>query len=129
MKIIRHGLSIGIERVNNEFFLSLKAVGKLTHEDYEKINPMLDSALEGVQDPQVKVFIDGSEFEGWELRAAWDDLKLGLKHGNSFDKIAIFGNKKWQEYAAKIASWFVSDDARFFEDSDEAWTWLQERDD
>jgi len=97
MKILRHGLSIGIERVNNEFFLSLKAVGKLTHEDYEKINPMLESALEGVKDPQVKVFIDGSEFEGWELRAAWDDLKMGLKHGNNFDKIAIFGNKKWQE--------------------------------
>jgi hypothetical protein len=129
MKILRHGLSIGIERVNNEFFLSLKAVGKLTHEDYEKINPMIDSALEGVKDPQVKVFIDGSEFEGWELRAAWDDLKLGLKHGNNFDKIAIFGNKKWQEYAAKIATWFVSGDARFFEDADEAWTWLQDSDD
>jgi SpoIIAA-like len=129
MKTIRHGLAIGIERVNNEFFLSLKAVGKLTHEDYEKINPMIDSALQGVKDPRVNVFIDGSEFEGWELRAAWDDLKLGLKHGNSFEKIAIFGNKKWQEYAAKIASWFVSDEARFFEDSDEAWTWLQKSDD
>ena len=90
---------------------------------------MIDSALEGVKDPQVKVFIDGSEFEGWELRAAWDDLKLGLKHGNSFDKIAIFGNKQWLEHAARIASWFVSGDARFFEDSDEAWTWLQESDD
>ena len=33
----RHGLSIGIERVDNNFFLSLKAVGKLTHEDYKKI--------------------------------------------------------------------------------------------
>ncbi len=40
MSVIRHGLSIGIERVNNEFFLSLKAVGKLTHEDYKKITPM-----------------------------------------------------------------------------------------
>ena len=50
MKTIRHGLSIGIERVNDEFFLSLKAAGKLTHEDYEKINPMNNSALEGVKD-------------------------------------------------------------------------------
>jgi len=129
MKIIRHGLSIGIERVNNEFFLSLKAVGKLTHEDYEKINPMIDSALEGVKDPKVKVFIDGSEFEGWELRAAWDDFKLGLKHGNNFEKIAIFGNKKWLEFAAKIGSWFVSGNVKFFEDSDKAWRWLQESDD
>jgi len=126
MKTIRHGLSIGIERVNNEFFLSLKAAGKLTHEDYEKINPMIDSALEGVKDPNIKVFIDGSEFEGWELRAAWDDFRLGLKHGNNFDKIAIFGNKKWQEYTAKVGSWFISGEVKYFEDADEAFTWLQE---
>ncbi|RLA24852.1 MAG: STAS/SEC14 domain-containing protein [Gammaproteobacteria bacterium] len=126
MSITRHGLSIGIERVDSEFFLSLKATGKLTHADYQKINPMIDSALEGVKDPQIKAFIDGSELQGWELRAAWDDFKLGLKHGNEFSKIAIFGNKKWQEYTAKIGSWFISGEVKFFEDSDQALAWLQE---
>jgi hypothetical protein len=126
MNLTRHGLLIGIERVGNEFFLSLKAGGKLTHKDYEKINPMLDSALEGIKDPKVKVFIDGSELEGWELRAAWDDFKLGLKHGGEFDKIAIFGNKKWQEYASKLASWFISGDVEFFDDPGKALAWLQE---
>lgn len=126
MSMMRHGLSIGIERVGNEFFLSLKAVGKLTHEDYKKITPMLDSALEGVKDPKVKAFIDGSELEGWEVRAAWDDFKLGLKHGGEFDKIAIFGNKKWQEYTAKIGSWFISGEVKYFEDVSEAFSWLQE---
>jgi len=126
MSVTRHGLSIGIERVDSEFFLSLKATGKLTHADYQKINPMIDSALEGVKDPQIKAFIDGSELQGWELRAAWDDFKLGLKHGNEFSKIAIFGNKKWQEYTAKIGSWFISGEVKFFEDSDQALAWLQE---
>ena len=125
MNVIRHGLSIGIERVNNEFFLSLKAVGKLTHADYEKINPMIDAALQGVKEPKVKVYIDGSELEGWELRAAWDDFKLALKHGNEFTKIAIFGNKKWQEYAAKISTWFISGEVKFFENADDALNWLQ----
>ena len=126
MNMTRHGLSIGIERVGNEFFLSLKAIGTLTHKDYETINPMIDSALESVNDPKVKVFIDGSELEGWELRAAWDDFKLGLKHGNEFDKIAIFGNKQWQEYAAKIGSWFISGEVKYFDDSNEALVWLHE---
>ena len=126
MDVIRHGLSIGIERVNNEFFLSLKAVGKLTHKDYEIITPLIDSALEGVKDPKVKAFIDGSELEGWEIRAAWDDFKLGLKHGGEFDKIAIFGNKKWQEYTAKIGSWFISGEVKYFEDANSAFSWLQE---
>lgn len=126
MKITRHGLAIGIERTGNDFFLSLKASGKLTHEDYNKINPMIDSALLGVKDPKVKVFIDGSELEGWELRAVWDDFKLGLKHGGEFDKIAIYGNKKWQQYSAKIGSWFVSGEVKYFEDADSALTWLME---
>ena len=126
MNMTRHGLSIGIERVGNEFFLSLKAIGTLTHKDYEKINPMIDSALASINDPKVKVFIDGSELEGWELRAAWDDFKLGLKHGSEFDKIAIFGNKQWQEYAAKIGSWFISGEVKYFEESGEALIWLQE---
>ncbi len=126
MSITRHGLSIGIERVGNEFFLSLKAIGKLTHEDYKTITPMIDSALEGVKDPKVKTFFDGTELEGWELRAAWDDFKLGLKHGGEFDKIAILGNKKWQEYTSKIGSWFVSGEVQYFEDETEALAWLQE---
>lgn len=121
----RHGLFIGIERVNNQFFLSLKAVGKLTHEDYLKITPMIDSALAEVKDPQVNVFIDGTELEGWELRAAWDDFKLGLKHGSEFNKIAIYGNKTWQEFTAKIAAWFISGQVRYFTDSKAAFAWLQ----
>lgn len=126
MNIQRHGLSIGIERVSNQFFLTLKAVGKLSHEDYTMITPLIDGALEGVNDPKVTVFIDGSELEGWELRAAWDDFRLGLKHGNVFDKVAIFGNKKWQERTAKLASWFVSGDTKYFDDESEAMAWLQE---
>ncbi len=124
MSLTKHGLSIGIERVGKEFFLSLKAVGKLTHEDYEIITPMIDAALECVKEPKVKVLIDGTEMEGWELRAAWDDFKLGLKHGSEFDKIAIYGNKNWQEITAKIGGWFISGEVQYFESYDEALAWL-----
>ncbi|WP_167631764.1 STAS/SEC14 domain-containing protein [Mariprofundus ferrooxydans] len=125
MSITRHGLFIGIERVGSDFFMSLKAVGKLTHEDYEKITPMIDSALKGVTDAKVNMFLDASELEGWELRAAWDDFRLGLKHGSEFDRIAIFGNKKWQSYAAKMGSWFIAGEVKYFEDANAAIGWLQ----
>jgi hypothetical protein len=48
MKIVRHGLTIGIERAGRDFFVSVKASGKLTREDYETITPMIDSALSTV---------------------------------------------------------------------------------
>lgn len=125
MTLQRHGLSIGIQRIDDTFFLTLKAIGKLTHADYEVITPMLDSALGEVKAPKVRALIDGTEMEGWELRAAWDDLKLGLKHGNEFEKIAIFGNKGWQEIAAKIGGWFISGEARYFQQEADALAWLR----
>jgi len=128
MQYQRHGLSVGIERVENTFFLTLKAQGKLTHQDYQVINPMLDSAVAEVKEPKVKVLFDGSELDGWEPRAAWDDLKLGLKHGNEFQKIAIYGHKKWQALAAKIGSWFIAGDVQYFEDVNDAITWLKVED-
>lgn len=126
MSIKRHGLSIGIERTDSHFFMTMKAVGKLTHEDYETITPMIDSALAGVKEAKVKILIDGTEMEGWQARAAWDDFKLGMKHGKEFDKIAIYGNKNWQEIAAKVGSWFVSGEVKYFDICDDAIDWINE---
>ncbi|GLQ32151.1 STAS/SEC14 domain-containing protein [Litoribrevibacter albus] len=126
MNTIRHGMSIGVERIEDEILFTLKVQGKLTHQDYQHIVPMLESAIKGIDHPHINFYVDATELEGWELRAAWDDLKLGLSHGNEFAKIAIYGNKKWQEYAAKIGTWFISGEARFFESMDEALSWLRE---
>ena len=125
MSVKRHGLSIGIERTDNDFFLSLKAIGKLTHDDYQTITPMIESALEGVDHPKIKAIFDGTELEGWELRAAWDDFKIGLKHGSEFEKIAIYGNRRWQEISAKVGSWFMSGEVKYFENRDDAFAWLE----
>ncbi|MBO7926839.1 STAS/SEC14 domain-containing protein [Pseudoalteromonas sp. K222D] len=123
---LTHGLSIGIERSGSEFFLTLKAVGTLTHKDYKIITPMIDSALSKVDHPIVKVLIDGSQLEGWEIRAAWDDLKLGLKHGKNFKKVAVYGNKEWQATLAKVAGWFVAGKVAYFENATTAIEWLKE---
>jgi hypothetical protein len=127
MEIIRHGLSIGIEREGNEFYLAMKIAGKLSHDDYEVIVPMLESALEGIKEPSIKALVDITELEGWELRAAWDDLRFGLKHGGEFSKIAIIGSKKWEEVMTKVASWFIAGDAQYFEEGDAARKWLSEK--
>lgn len=120
----KHGLSIGIERIEKQIFITLTATGKLTHQDYQVISPMIDSALKEVEHPDVKVLADITEFEGWELRAAWDDLKLGLKHGAQFSKIAIVGHKDWQDLAAKVGGWFVSGEVKAFHNEQAALIWL-----
>ncbi|MGY5452784.1 STAS/SEC14 domain-containing protein [Agarivorans sp. MS3-6] len=126
MSIRRHGITVGIERVETRLLVSFRAYGKLTHQDYQAITPMLESALAEVDHPRIRGFFDASELEGWELRAAWDDLKLGLKHGKSFEKIAILGNQQWLEWASKIGQWFIAGEVKIFEQEQDALVWLEQ---
>ncbi|WP_299579816.1 STAS/SEC14 domain-containing protein [uncultured Microbulbifer sp.] len=126
MQIKRHGISIGMERMNSDFFLYIKAIGQLTHEDYEHITPLLEYALAGVKKQQVRMLIDLRDFEGWGLHAIWDELKLTLKHGNEFYRIAVLGDEGWQELATKVGGWFVSGEVRYFEKQHKAMDWLSQ---
>lgn len=122
----KHGISIGIERTGNQLFMSMEVKGKLTHEDYLVITPMLESALLGIEAPTISALIDCTELDGWELRAAWDDFKLGLSHGKQFKKVALIGREGWQEWATKIGNWFLSAEIAFFTNHNDSITWLKE---
>lgn len=119
-----HGISIGIERLDDELFLYFKAVGRLTHEDYEQLTPLIESALEQVEKPRIKALFDARDFEGWDLRAAWDDLKFSLKHGREFSKVAVVGDEKWQEMLTRIAGWFFACEVDYFSEYGDALAWL-----
>ena len=122
----RHGFHMGIERIDNQFYLYLKATGKLTHEDYQKFTPLLDQALSGLDDPEILALVDITELTGWELRAAWDDFKLGLKHGSEFKKIALIGNQRWVDVGIRVGEWFSSGDIRHCDTTEEALEWLMQ---
>ncbi|MDX1302984.1 STAS/SEC14 domain-containing protein [Photobacterium sp.] len=121
-----HGLTMVVERDDDNFLMELKAKGKLTHADYEKITPEMDQVLEGISEPTVNIFFDGAEFEGWELQAAWDELKLTLKHGKKFSKIAVYGNKRWLDMMSHAGSWFISGEVKYFEEPMKGLAWLRE---
>jgi len=125
MKYEEHGISIGLSRINDEIFLKMKVVGKLSHEDYQKFLPMIERAIQDTEQPQIKLLFDAAEFEGWELKAAWDDLKFGFEHKKAFTKIAFVGSKTWEKIGVKVTSWFMAGEMEYFEDYDKAVDWLQ----
>lgn len=122
----RHGLTLEIERVDDTFTLLFKALGKLNHDDYVALMPVLELKLAEAAHPKIRAFVDAEEIRGWEPRAAWDDFKIGLKHGREFSKIAIFGHRDWMDWAARIGGWFVTGEVKHFEDRDAALAWLRE---
>lgn len=127
MALLKHGITIGIERYgDDDFFVAFKAIGTLTHQDYEMMVPVLELALAGVKDPDIFALVDVTELDGLELQAAWDDLKLGVKHIRHFEKIAIVGKTTLQEVLAKLANWFTPAEVRFFVDNGDAVAWLKD---
>lgn len=119
-----HGMSVGIERHGHQIMVVIKASGTLTHSDYQNITPMLIAAFNAIEQPKINILVDITDFEGWELRAAWDDFRLGLKLGLDIDKIAIYGHKSWQNVAASIGSWFVKGEVQAFEEYKDALHWI-----
>ena len=121
-----HGISVDVDRVDGQIFLECTAIGTLTHADYEKIMPVLDEALEGIEEPVVNAYIDGANFEGWELHAAWDELNLGVKHGRKMKKVAFYGTSHWQEVMSKVGNWFIAGEFRYFDEPLDALSWLRD---
>jgi len=100
--------------------------GKLHDEDYKTFVPDLEAVIE--REGPVRLLLHLCDFEGWDLHAAWDDIKFDVKHYRDFERVAIVGDRKWEEWMARLTSPFTSLGSRFFEDSEieAAWDWLTE---
>ena len=123
MQITEH-MAIEIIPSDGVLNVELIAQGKLTHEDYMVMIPMLEQAINAMPNVKVNMLLNALEFEGWELEAAWDDFKFGMEYKDTFLKIAIVGTATWQEYIAKMGDWFMDGDVKFFYKLDEAKEWI-----
>jgi hypothetical protein len=37
------------------------------------------------------------DFQGWEAAALWDDIKFNAAHFTDIDRLAMVGDKKWDQ--------------------------------
>lgn len=108
--------------------LGLRATGKVTASDYcEVLVPAVGTLLDRFDRLKVLFCID-EPFEGWNLRAAWVNTMFDVKHRKDFDKVAVVGAPRWEQWCVNIAaSWLMSGELRTFdrERLDAAWRWVK----
>jgi hypothetical protein len=119
-----HGITLAIKRNKKRVFIEIAMLGKLTHEDYKMFVPMIDKALKKAKGLEADLLVDMREFKGWEFLAALDDFKFGVKHRNAFDKMAIVGNRKWEEQSTAMMSHLMKGKMKFFKKREKALAWL-----
>jgi hypothetical protein len=85
----------------------LKAVGKVTREDYEKVfEPLLDDARRDGR--RIRLLYElGKEFDGYTPSAAWEDAKLGLHSMRLFDGCAIVTDVAWIRESTRLVGFML----------------------
>ena len=103
-----------------------KVAGKVTVEDYQQLDPQVQALVD--QFDQVCLLLDLQEFAGEEVKAWLPDLKFGHRFHDKIAKMAIVGDKRWEEWLTSLVKPFYAKDAKFFhpEETDKAWSWLRE---
>lgn len=90
--------------------------------------PRIRSLLESHRTVRVLFRIDAG-FRGWTMDAAWANTVLDITHRHDFDKVAMVGAPRWEQWCAKVpAAVLMKGRLRTFDrdDLDRAWTWLRQ---
>ncbi len=100
--------------------------GKLHDEDYKIFVPQMERVIE--REGKVRVLAHFHDFHGWNLHAAWDDMAFGAKHFGDVEKIALVGDRKWEEWMARVCKPFTRATVKYFGsgEMEMAWDWLRE---
>ena len=94
--------------------LGLEAVDDVEKEDYENVLlPAVNKAI--AEHGKVRlVYVLGPAFDEYEADAVWEDVKLGVRHPASFERMAIVTNARWAGPAIKLFSVLWPGQARAF---------------
>ncbi len=94
--------------------LGFQAIDDVEQEDYrDVVVPAVDAAI--AEHGKVRlVYVLGPEFDEYEDDAAWEDLKLGVRHPASFERIAIVTDARWAGPMIRIFSVLWPGQARAF---------------
>ena len=100
--------------------------GKMLEEDHKALVPCIEDVLE--REGAVKLFAELEDFHGWNWHAAWDELRFSARHYRDIKRIAMVGDRKWEERLAGLFKPFTRAEVRYFDKSrtNAAWFWLQD---
>lgn len=118
-------MSVKLQPAGHQY-LVVRASDKLSKEDYAQFVPEVERLIK--EEGKIRLLFEMQDFHGWEVGALWEDIKFDLKHFADIERLAIVGEKKWEEWMATFCKPFTRAEIRYFDQSqtDEARNWLAE---
>ena len=107
----------------------VSASGKVTAQDYEDVLiPAVDKVLASHEKIRF-LYQLGSDFEGYEAAAMWDDTKVGLKHFTHWERIALVTDSEAIATSIKAFGFLFPGEIKVFANDqfDAATGWISEQ--
>jgi hypothetical protein len=121
------GVPMSCEIVEKEeSLITIKIGGVLKRAELARAEKIAIAAMGKVR--KIKFLILLESFQGWDNKDNWEDVSFQSGYDRQIDKIAIVGEKRWQELAeAFVGKGIRSTDIRYFTPSDTvlARAWIQ----
>lgn len=103
----------------------VRARGKVTKQDYDVLEPLLDTVRESGGDVRF-LYHFGDDFEGFTAGAAWEDVRIGWQHLRLFKRCAVVSDHGWIRQSGQLIGTLMPCPVRVYDDAalDEAIQWL-----
>jgi len=94
--------------------VAVSGKGRITKSDYDTVLiPAVEAALKTHE--KVRLYYEiGPDFGGYDPAAAWEDLKLGMKHFTRWERVAVVTDVDWIKHTMQIFSFIMPGDMRVF---------------
>ncbi len=108
-------------------FLGIDATDVIRRQDYDELVPICEKIIN--DEGSLSMLIDMKGFR-LEAPSAWrDDFDFGREFHHKIEKMAIVGDRWWEEWMVAFCRHFYAQEAKYFRsyEMDTAWEWLKER--
>jgi len=102
----------------------VKLIGTLAKEDYRPL--VIEFSRLAKEHGKLSVLLDMTRFEGWDAAALWQEIKFDTKHMSEMERLAVIGEKRWQQAIATFAKPFTPAEVRYFDtaEAEQARQWI-----
>jgi hypothetical protein len=94
------------------------AKGRITKDDYAKVLiPRMEQALG--RNAKIRCYYEvGPEYTGFEVGAAWEDIKVGVHHLGRWERVAVVTDIEWMRVATNAMRFLLPGEVRVFANSE-----------
>jgi len=106
--------------------VEIRSSGRLTRAAYAQLVPTLTNLIQ--QHGSIRLMFILTEFHGWTFSGLIASMRFYRQHRQQIDRMAIVGERSWQQWVTWLRSSSMSRSTRYFSaaQEDQARQWLEE---